>query len=555
MRPSPRLTQPLRPGGRRPAAPASPDRPPAARRRGSWPLLAALVLALLAAPPAALAQTVGPPVFVQTLGNGADGEVIAFNPTDGMIYHASGNSVAVFEKIDPQTGTVTPVSPDLGTGEVFGLVWYPPLNVFLATDIDSNLNHITPAGAVTTVGNNGLVIDLRGLALVGARVFATGAFDGNVYEINPANGAILGAVAISLDGGPVSHGHSVTTDPLTGQVYAVLRQGGARKLALLNVTTGAATTLAVLPDNFSSITFVNGELYGVTGDGAAVPETLYRFTVTGRPLANPGVSDQKAGSVLVFPYYTSAADGSFNRADTLLQISNVCNGAAVNPGGTPNYSFLHLFFINGSNCSPADTFVCLTPNGSIQIKASDYDPTVTGYLVAVAVNADGAPVRNNCFIGSAFVRDDNAGIIDSYGAEAFAFINSQVLPVPDEGEGEEEVPPAPQPRPGVILPGPDGLARINLDGVDYDAAPVQFSVQVQDPATADEFIVLASVNGNLGTKLDDTKQSGVGVLYRADETPASFQPQIGSGCLSVTAVDKSKIRIVPGSLDTFLKDS
>jgi hypothetical protein len=249
------------------------------------------------------------------------------------------------------------------------------------------------------------------------------------------------------------------------------------------------------------------------------------FTPT---VANPGVSDQKAGSVLVFPYYTSAADGSFNRSDSLLTITNVCNGPATT-GGIPNYSYLHLFFMNG--CSPADTYVCLTPNGSIQIKASDYDPTVTGYLIAVAVDANGAPTQNNCFIGSAFIRDDNNGIIGSYGAEAFWKYTSTPPPVVG------------------------GNATISLDGTNYDAAPVQFSVQIQDPAVADEFIVLASVSGNLGSALASTTQSGVGVLYRADEMPASFQPQIGSGCFSSTKVDNAKIRVVPGNLTTFLKDS
>jgi DNA-binding beta-propeller fold protein YncE len=246
-------------------------------------------------------------------------------------------------------------------------------------------------------------------------------------------------------------------------------------------------------------------------------------------VANPAVSDQKAGSVLVFPYYTSAADGSFARSDTLLQISNVCNGPST-ISGVPNYSFLHLFFINGENCSPADTFVCLTPNGSIQIKASDYDPMVTGYLIAIAVDASGAPVQNNCFIGAAYTRVNNQ-TLDSYGAEAFWKLT-----------------PGPAPVTG-------GNATISLDGMSYDAAPVQFSVQVQDPAAADEFIILASVSGNLGTKLNDAGQVGAGVLYRADEAPASFQPQIGGGCQSVTKVDRSKIRIVPGSLDAFLKDS
>jgi len=54
------------------------------------------------------------PTFVQTLGNGDDGEAIAFNPNDGLIYHASGNGTLndpvngeIFESINPNTGVVT----------------------------------------------------------------------------------------------------------------------------------------------------------------------------------------------------------------------------------------------------------------------------------------------------------------------------------------------------------------------------------------------------------------------------------------------------------------
>jgi hypothetical protein len=304
---------------------------------------------------------------------------------------------------------------------------------------------------------------------------------------------------------------------------------------ILNINTDS------VPPTASSTPVATGLAFPTTGTidgfGIWIPSTQERFnqrfdnyTLLADVSANRP-SDQKAGSVLVFPYYTSASDGSFSKSDTLIQISNVCNGAATS-AGVPNYSFLHLFFMNGSNCSPADTFVCLTPNGSIQIKASDYDPTLTGYLIAVAVDAQGRPTQNNCFIGSAFVRDDTNGVIDSYGAEAFWKYT-----------------------PGSISAAVGSSAAINLNGVDYDGAPVQFSAQVQDPALADEFVVLASVNGDLGTALSSTTQTGVGVLYRADEAPASFQPQIGAGCFSVTAVDKTKIRIVPGNLDTFLKDS
>jgi hypothetical protein len=250
----------------------------------------------------------------------------------------------------------------------------------------------------------------------------------------------------------------------------------------------------------------------------------------GTTVANPAVSDQKAGSVLIFPYYHSDASGDFNKSDTLLTITNVANGAATLNGGA-NYSFLHLFFISGANCSPADTFVCLTPNGSIQILASAYDPLVRGYLVAVAVDENGLPTQHNSFAGSAFVRDNTSGVADSYSAEAFQKLSAASAAVDAEGN-----------------------ALLQLDGVQYEAAPRQFTVQVQDPTTADQTLVLASVSGNLGTGLLPTGQAGVGVLYRADERPASFQPKL-TGCHVLSDVTSTNFRVVPGPLTAFLKDS
>ncbi|HYE73596.1 MAG TPA: choice-of-anchor Q domain-containing protein, partial [Blastocatellia bacterium] len=243
---------------------------------------------------------------------------------------------------------------------------------------------------------------------------------------------------------------------------------------------------------------------------------------------NVRVSDQKAGSVLVFPYYTSDLSGNFFQSDTLITITNVANGES-RIDGIPNYQYLHLFFMK--DCSPADTFACLTPNGSLQILASTYDPGTTGYLIAIAVDVDGIPIQNNSFIGSAFVRDQANGIIDSYGAEAFASLNS--APVPQSG----------------------GNAIIALDDVNYEAPPQEFSVQLQDPALADQTIVLASVGGDLGAKMNSISQASVGLLYRADETPASFQPSLGSGCFITRSITNQSIRIVPGSLSSFLKDS
>jgi hypothetical protein len=63
-------------------------------------------------------------LLLMPLGNGDDGEAIAFNPIDGMLYHLSGlnfgqptdGSVQVFEKIDLNTQVITPIAL---SGDIF----------------------------------------------------------------------------------------------------------------------------------------------------------------------------------------------------------------------------------------------------------------------------------------------------------------------------------------------------------------------------------------------------------------------------------------------------
>ncbi len=76
-----------------------------------------------------LSKANGLPAFVQSLGNGQDGEAIAFNPRDGLLYHASGtgelNTAQIFETINLQNGIVTPIflSGDPDSGETTALVY------------------------------------------------------------------------------------------------------------------------------------------------------------------------------------------------------------------------------------------------------------------------------------------------------------------------------------------------------------------------------------------------------------------------------------------------
>jgi hypothetical protein len=50
-----------------------------------------------------LSQTDASRTFVRAFGNGDDGEAIAFNPDDGLLYHASGSGAAT-PSTTPDTG-------------------------------------------------------------------------------------------------------------------------------------------------------------------------------------------------------------------------------------------------------------------------------------------------------------------------------------------------------------------------------------------------------------------------------------------------------------------
>jgi len=245
------------------------------------------------------------------------------------------------------------------------------------------------------------------------------------------------------------------------------------------------------------------------------------------------VSDQKPGSILVYPYYTS--NTGQNKTDTRITLTNLMGTIApippLGPNGQANGSVnVHLFFIEGSSCNQADLYVCLTKGASVSFKASDYDPDRTGYVVAVAVDVMGNPISWNALIGNAFV---NAGTtVGNYGAEAFA---SQL------GAGVQTA--------AVV----NGLATLPLDGAVYDRGAVQFAVEIQSPNDATgQTIVQTAVTGNISTgAMNSVAQSGTGLVWRGDEKLVSFVRFIGGGCQSLNTINGTTPR-VPTGLGVFL---
>jgi len=120
------------------------------------------------------------------------------------------------------------------------------------------------------------------------------------------------------------------------------------------------------------------------------------------------VSDQKQGALLVYNIYTSGAT-SGNAQNTRINITNTSTSSGAN---------VHLFFVS-DGCAIADAFICLTATQTATFLASDIDPGVTGYVVAIATDANGCPVAFNWLIGDLYVKFAT-GHAANLGAEAFA---------------------------------------------------------------------------------------------------------------------------------------
>ena len=104
-------------------------------------------------------------------------------------------------------------------------------------------------------------------------------------------------------------------------------------------------------------------------------------------------STDMPGSVLIYSYYTSEASGGGQ--NTEFSITNTSHAYQTD---------VNLYFIDGRTGRVVDTAICLLPTQTAYWSAATFDPGVTGYVIAVAVNGAGWPVAANHLLGSANVK-------------------------------------------------------------------------------------------------------------------------------------------------------
>lgn len=206
-----------------------------------------------------LSKTDASSTFLMSLGNGNDGETIGYNPADGLLYHASGISTGdrYWESIDVNTASIVTSGQFTGpnvTNEQLAITYNPNTGRLLVTDRTNQLFDTTTSGTATDIGD--VAEDLKGLAFVGSTLYGAAAFGDILYTLDPSDGSSLGTLAITMNSAGISGMNGLATNPDDGTLWAIVRQGSSRHLATINTTTGVATSVGTLGDNFAGIAFV-----------------------------------------------------------------------------------------------------------------------------------------------------------------------------------------------------------------------------------------------------------------------------------------------------------
>ncbi|MBO0723945.1 MAG: hypothetical protein J2P41_24175, partial [Blastocatellia bacterium] len=112
-----------------------------------------------------------------------------------------------------------------------------------------------------------------------------------------------------------------------------------------------------------------------------IPRTVkLAFVIIILAVFDPAALSQKAnsnsqpGSILFFNRYTSDPNNP-QLSDTQINITNT---------DPIEKAFVHLFFIDGTTGSNADYSISMQPNQTLSFLTSDIDPSVSGYIIAVA---------------------------------------------------------------------------------------------------------------------------------------------------------------------------
>lgn len=206
--------------------------------------------------------------------------------------------------------------------------------------------------------------------------------DAHFATLSTSNGLETSFVLVTLNGNQVDGCTGMAKNPLTGDLYVVAKAGSVFTLATIDPSTGVCSGIAVLTEKFAGITFDDtGVLYGVTGDGANTPETVYSINTTTGALtlvAQPGTGFD--GEAIAY----NSNDGLLYRygGGTLFQSIVPATGTTTpifldRPVDNFAHALVYRSATNDFLFAAGDTLYTLQTNGILQTLTA-FDPSYTG---------------------------------------------------------------------------------------------------------------------------------------------------------------------------------
>ncbi|NOT61613.1 MAG: DUF11 domain-containing protein, partial [Acidobacteria bacterium] len=304
-----------------------------------------------------------------------------------------------------------------------------PVNATATTTVQAQSDlAIMKTGPASIIPSSMLAESIATYTLMVTNAGPSNANNTIVRDTLPKGWTFVSATVAAKPLGSGAIGNAVSTTVVDGTTTVIVELGaiGAADQCGTPRALGATITIrARVPNKHPNQTVTNRAVVSTDNclaDPNLANNTATFNTIVGPPSNEPGpgtvdgypaaaeVSDQKAGSILFFPIYSSDPTAP-NRENTRFNITNT---------SSTEKACLHLYMVDGASCGVLDAFLCLTPNQTASLLASDLDPGQTGYMMVVSVDCNtGLPMAFNCLIGDAFVKF-GTGHQANLGAEAIA---------------------------------------------------------------------------------------------------------------------------------------
>jgi uncharacterized protein YegL len=308
-------------------------------------------------------------------------------------------------------------------------------------------------------------------------------------------------------------------DDKNAHALAELAKSKNIKISAIYVPTFAEDTALVKPimQDYATTTtgFYLETIQNGTGTAAAIRSIIAGCgSTTTVPTVGQGLpGDAKPGSFLFYNLYASdiAKPGSEN---TLITVTNTNEDISV---------IVRLFFVDSASGLPESFFLCLPPGHHRNLLASEYDPGNKGFVVAVAVGADGHPVRYNHLIGSA-----NIKLATGHQAQLTAIGFSAYADNPGEYDDFEET------------------STLKFDGQKYDFSPRVLAIQnFASPADASTIMIVNRFGGNL-TKTEPVGNFGSPTAVLYNDIERAFNVGLSGGaCQTRNELRDGYPRVLP----------